>query len=104
MGKKINQVERNVINKLKLIQEAQKHSTGPLNTLQSSHSKGTPLKNSTIKDTDPQVKQLKARITNLEKSYEFSKQKITVLEEQARQKDAEIQKQSDDITKLKNSK
>ena len=41
---------------------------------------------------ESQVKQLKARIANLEKSYEFSKQKINVLEEANRQREAENKK------------
>ena len=54
--------------------------------------------------SESQVKQLKARIANLEKSYEFSKQKISVLEESNRQKDAENKKQQEEIAKLKNIK
>jgi len=41
---------------------------------------------------ESQVKQLKARIANLEKSYEFSKQKISVLEDSNRQKETENKK------------
>lgn len=65
MNKKLLQAERSIANKLKLAQGK--------STLQSSIRTEQPAKGA--KDAD-QVKQLKARITNVEKSYEFSKTKI----------------------------
>ena len=40
----------------------------------------------------PPIKQLKARIQNVEKSYEHSKNKVKVLEEESKAKDSELKK------------
>jgi len=61
LNKKISQAERNMVNKVKLMQGSSAKSTP---------AKETPLKMSQSGD---QVKLLKARVTNVEKSYEFSK-------------------------------
>ena len=50
------------------------------------------------------IKQLKARITNVEKSYDFSKNKIKQLEEEIKAKDADLKKKEEDIVKLKSQK
>lgn len=50
------------------------------------------------------LKQLKARVQNVEKSYEFSKSKIKQLEDDLKQKDLELKKKDDDIAKLKAQK
>ena len=94
MNKKLLQAERGIASKLKLAQ-------GKQSTLQSSIRSEQPAKGA--KDDD-QVKKLKARVTNVEKSYEFSKTKIKQLEEELQKKVVELQKREDDITKLKNQK
>jgi hypothetical protein len=50
-----------------------------------------------VPKSDDLVKQLKARITNVEKSYEFSKTKIKQLEEEMKIKDGDLKKKDDDI-------
>jgi len=50
------------------------------------------------------VKLLKARITNLEKSNEFSKQKLKLQEDELKAKENELKKRDDDISKLKQQK
>ena len=53
---------------------------------------------------DSTIKQLKARILNVEKSYEHSKNKVKLLEEDSKLKDLELKKREDDIVKLKTQK
>lgn len=53
------------------------------------------------KSAPNESKQLKARIQNVEKSYEFAKQKVKLLEEDNSKKETEIKKQGDDIARLK---
>ena len=81
-----------MINKIK-IQSEKKPATPSLKQSQNTNSKDSEV-----------VRQLKARIQNLEKSYDFSKQKVTVLEEENKKKDVEIKIHQDEITKLKAQK
>lgn len=94
LNKKINQAERNMVNKVKIMQETSKLMSSQANT----------TKAATVDQKGADSKQLKARIANVEKSYEFAKQKIKTLEEENAKKDAEIKKQGEDIVKLKNQK
>lgn len=59
---------------------------------------------STSQASSEQVKQLKARVTNVEKSYEYSKQKIKQLEDELKAKNEELKKRDDDVLKLKAQK
>lgn len=83
-------------NKVKIMQETQK--------LQASHGANQRATLGEQKTAANDSKQLKARIQNVEKSYEFAKQKIKTLEEEVAKKDAEIKKQAEDVAKLKSQK
>ena len=48
-----------------------------------------------------EIKLLKARVQNVEKSYEFSKTKIKQLEEDLKQKELDLKKKDEDLQKLK---
>lgn len=99
MNKKILNAERNMQNKLKLVQTTKQTPslTQSLRTTEFTKSQG-------VTQPDSQVKQLKARVANVEKSYEFSKQKIKQLEDELKAKNEELKKRDDDVQKLKAQK
>ena len=98
--KKLNQVERNMINKVKLVtSNAKVHQQSQQQSLQASSA----LKQSALTPAD-QTKQLKARVQNLEKSYEVLKNKHKESEEQKVKLTEDNAKLSEELVKVKNAK
>ena len=96
--KKLNAVERNLINKVKLVSASVKsnHEKSQVNSLQTSSS----LKQS-VADPQTQIKQLKARISNAEKSYEVLKHKQSETIEQNQKLTDENMKLQEELAKTK---
>ena len=75
--------------------------------MQHDSAKPTQTKGSTQRDpkqnenADAVIKQLKARIQNLEKSYDLSKQKIQQLESDGQKRDLDLKKRDEDVIRLK---
>ena len=96
--KKLNAVERNLINKVKLVSASVKsnHEKSQVNSLQTSSG----LKQS-VADPQTQIKQLKARISNAEKSYEVLKHKQSETIEQNQKLTDENMKLQEELAKTK---
>ena len=71
LTKKLQQVERNCVNKIKLLQHENPKQGG--NTIKGPSGTATSRDNKNSDSSDAVIKQLKARVLNLEKAHDLSK-------------------------------